>query len=497
LEITPFQVKQGNQTQQQNEGKNKSASSDSDSSFGNLFANYLSKGPNTEIGKLSKEKEAKIDIKVEEHTGPVIKIPLPIDLIQTVNPYATNLVEDLMEEEGQTGLDSLNLVLNQLVYQNLASSYVDGVNTSSEEITLSQEEIESSPKLISNQAPVVIQSDQEIVFAQQPTITDPILKQNSASLQVLPGIHQTEINEMTEQVPTRTITEPDYIAQSQSPSFTIPNSSLETIQPEDQKQAIQESTPLVRKDFPLFGNDVAGKVQEDKITELNQNLNNYTTISRIMNQKEIFNESRKSELPIEENKGLMLDKSQIIGHQPLPVQVNNSTNTNGQLLPANVHINDFVPELQKWMSNIKIINENPGATEAKVSLFPKNLGHVEIKIMTVEGQLSAEIMTETLLAKDALEGQLPQLKQSLQQSGLVVQRLEILHQPVNQLNDMNQANLSFGHSGTSSSNEQRSNNTKQASANKGKKVELAELGDEIPPYGNTRRNSVSNIDFTA
>jgi hypothetical protein len=495
LEITPFQVKQGNQTQQQNEGKNKSASSDSDFSFGNLFANYLSKGPNTELGKLSKEKEAKIDIKVEEHTGPVIKIPLPIDLIQTVNPYATtSLVEDLMEEEGQTGLESLNLVLNQLVYQNSASNYVEEIYNSSGEITISQEGInlleESSSKLISYQAPT--QSDQGIVIA-----TDSIPKQNSASHQILPGIHQTQVNEMTDRVPTRIITEPSYIAQSQSPSHTIPNSSIETIQPEDQKQAIQESTPLVRKDFPLFGNDVAGKLLEDNITELNQNLNNYTTISRTMNQKEIFNESRKNELPLEENKGLVLDKSQIIGHQPLPVQVNNSMNTSGQLLPPNVHINNFVPELQKWMSNIKIINENPGTTEAKVSLFPKNLGHIEIKIMTVEGQLSAEIMTETLLAKDALEGQLPQLKQSLQQSGLVIQRLEILHQPVNQLNDLNQTNLSFGHGGTSSSNEQRSNNAKQASANKEKKVELLEIGDEIPPYGHTLRNSVSNIDFTA
>jgi flagellar hook-length control protein FliK len=491
LEITPFQVKQVNQTQQQNEGKNKSASSDSDSSFEHLLANYLSKGPNTELGKLSKEKEAKIDIKVEEHTGPVIKIPLPIDLIQTGDPYATNLVEDLMEDEGQTGLDSLNLVLNQLVYPNSALSYVEGVNTSSGDVTLSQAEInlleKSSPKSISSQALIVTQSEQEILIA-----TDSILKRNSASPQILPSIHQTQVNEMTELVPTRIITEQGYIAQSQSP-----NSSLETMQLEDQKQAIQESIPLAHKDFPLFGNDVVGKVQEDKITELNQNLNNYTTISRTMNQKEIFNESRKNELSIEENKGLMLDKSQIIGHQPLPVQVNNSSITNGQLLPPNVHINDFVPELQKWMSNIKIINENPDTTEAKVSLFPKNLGHIEIKIMTVEGQLSAEIMTETLLAKDALEGQLPQLKQSLQQSGLVVQKLEILHQPVNQLNEMNQANLSFGHSGTSSSNEQRSNNAKQTSANKGKNIELAEIGDEIPPYGHTRRNSVSNIDFTA
>jgi flagellar hook-length control protein FliK len=451
LEITPFHIKQVNQTHQ-NERKNKLAASESNNDFGHLIANYLSKGPNNELGTLNKENAAEIDLKVEEQNGPVMRIPLPSDLIQTVDTYSPNLEEEeglITEDDNQTGLELLNLVSNQLVYQNSESNHLEGSNFSRNE---------SVKSLVDTQA--VIQSE-----------NDSIPKQNTASPEIPTGVLQ-------------------------NPNAS-PNISLQVEQPEDYKNPVQESTPLVRNDSPLFGNDLAGNGLKDNPTEQVQNIS-YTTISKILNQKDTSSDSRNNEFPLEENKGLLLDKSQLIGHQPIPFQVNNSSKvSNVQSLPSSIHINDFVPELQKWMSNIKIINDNPGTTEAKVSLFPKNLGHIEIKIITVDGQLSAEIMTDTLLAKEVLEGQLPQLKQSLQLSGLVVQKLEIFQQPVNQVNDLNQANLSFSHSGTSFSNEQRSNNTKQASSNKGKKVESTELGDEILLYGNTRRNSVSNIDFTA
>lgn len=471
MEITPFHVKQVNQTQHQNEVKNKLAASESNNAFGHLFANYLSKGPNTELGTLSKENEVKIELKVEEQMGPVMKIPLPSDLIQTVESYSPNLEEEqglLTEDENQTGLAFLNLASNQLVYQNSTSNHVEGSNFPENETLLEQ------------------------------TTTNSIPKQNSASPQIPTGVLQNHIfQEFDTNLSSQQVSGLDSNQTIYQNQNVNPNISLEVEQPEDFKNPIQESTPLVRKDSPLFGNDVADLDLKDNPTEQIQNIS-YTTILRTLNPKDISSDSRKSELPLEENKGLLLDKSQLIGHQPLSLQVNNSSNmSNVQSLPPNIHINDFVPEIQKWMSNIKIINDNPGATEAKVSLFPKNLGHIEIKIMTVEGQLSAEIMTDTLLAKEVLEGQLPQLKQSLQQSGLVVQKLEILQQPVNLVNDLNQANLSFSHSGTSFSNEQRSTNTKQASTNKGKKVESTELGDEILSYGNSRRNSVSNIDFTA
>jgi flagellar hook-length control protein FliK len=511
LEITPFQVKQVNQTQQQNEEKNKLASSVSGNAFSHLFASYLSMGPNAELGSLSKQNAARIEPKVEEQNGPVTKIPLPTDLIQTVEPNSPNLEEEqgfLVDEVIQTGLAFLNLVPNQNFTSNLVGS-----NTTSEKINLvSQEEtnlidvkmakvdFQDEPKQFGEEFTTRLysqafvrnssQSGNEKVFVQT-TITDSI----SASPEIQMGVLQTH---MYQELDTNLLSQQlNEIHSNQTVNQNLTEISQENMQPEDSNQSIQESTRLARKNFPLFENVVVNKTQKDNPIEQFQNIS-YTTMPRAMNPKEISNDSRKNEIPVEGNPKLLLDKSQIIGHQPLPVQVISSSKmSNMQSIPPSIHINDFVPELQKWMSNIKIISEHPGATEAKVSLFPKNLGHMEIKIMTVEGQLSAEIMTDTLLAKEILEGQLPLLKQSLQQSGLVVQKIEIFQQQINQLEDLNTANLSFSHSGTNSSNEQRSNNTKQASTNKGKEIELTELGDELPTYGINRRNSVSNIDFTA
>jgi flagellar hook-length control protein FliK len=496
LEITPFHVKQVNQTQQQNEEKNKLASSVSGNAFGHLFAAYLSMGPNAELGTLSKQNAARIELKVEEQNGPVTKIPLPTDLIQTVEPNSPNLEEEqgfLVDEENQTGLVFWNLVPDQLVNQN-STSNVDGSNTDSEKINLVRQE---ETNLLDVKMAKVDFQDESMQFGEGFTTklysnqafvrnsSQPLTNQSSDNLTqlVIQSGYNQQVNE---------------IHSNQTVNQNLIEISQENMQPEDSNQSIQESTTLTRKDFPLFENVVVNKTQTDNPIEHIQNIS-YTTMSRALNPKDISNDSRKNEIPVEENKKLLLDKSQIIGHQPLPIQVNSSSKmSNMQSIPPSIHINDFVPELQKWMSNIKIINEHPGATEAKVSLFPKNLGHMEIKIMTVEGQLSAEIMTDTLLAKEILEGQLPQLKQSLQQSGLVVQKIEIFQQQINQLEDLNTGNLTFSHSGTNSSNEQRSNNSKQASSNKGKEIELTELGDEIPSaYGINRRNSISNIDFTA
>jgi flagellar hook-length control protein FliK len=496
LEITPFHVKQVNQTQQQNEEKNKLASSVSGNAFGHLFTTYLSMGPNAELGTLSKQNAASIELKVEEQSGPVTKIPLPTDLIQTVEPNSPNLEEEqgfLVDEENQTGLVFWNLVPDQLVNQN-STSNVDGSNTDSEKINLVRQE---ETNLLDVKMAKVDFQDESMQFGEGFTTklysnqafvrnsSQPLTNQSSDNLTqlVIQSGYNQQVNE---------------IHSNQTVNQNLIEISQENMQPEDSNQSIQESTTLTRKDFPLFENVVVNKTQTDNPIEHIQNIS-YTTMSRALNPKDISNDSRKNEIPVEENKKLLLDKSQIIGHQPLPIQVNSSSKmSNMQSIPPSIHINDFVPELQKWMSNIKIINEHPGATEAKVSLFPKNLGHMEIKIMTVEGQLSAEIMTDTLLAKEILEGQLPQLKQSLQQSGLVVQKIEIFQQQINQLEDLNTGNLTFSHSGTNSSNEQRSNNSKQASSNKGKEIELTELGDEIPSaYGINRRNSISNIDFTA
>lgn len=68
-----------------------------------------------------------------------------------------------------------------------------------------------------------------------------------------------------------------------------------------------------------------------------------------------------------------------------------------------------------------------GVSEAKLTLYPRQLGHVEVKILMHQGQLVAQFVAETMAGKDALESQLLQLRQTLQQQGIQVQKLEVSH----------------------------------------------------------------------
>ncbi|AEI44338.1 flagellar hook-length control protein FliK [Paenibacillus mucilaginosus] len=66
-----------------------------------------------------------------------------------------------------------------------------------------------------------------------------------------------------------------------------------------------------------------------------------------------------------------------------------------------------------------------GITEAKLSLYPQHLGHVEVKLTMQNGQLIAQFAADHAAGKDMLESQLAQLRQSLQSHGIQVEKLEV------------------------------------------------------------------------
>jgi len=66
-----------------------------------------------------------------------------------------------------------------------------------------------------------------------------------------------------------------------------------------------------------------------------------------------------------------------------------------------------------------------GISEAKLMLFPEHMGQVDVKITMHNGQLQAVFVTDTAMAKDALDNQMAQLRAALQSQGLVVDKLEV------------------------------------------------------------------------
>lgn len=68
-------------------------------------------------------------------------------------------------------------------------------------------------------------------------------------------------------------------------------------------------------------------------------------------------------------------------------------------------------------------------TQLRVNIYPEHLGHLEIRLTSAEGKITAQIFTASLTAKEALDLQVHQLRNSLMQQGLSVEKIEITQQP--------------------------------------------------------------------
>jgi flagellar hook-length control protein FliK len=101
------------------------------------------------------------------------------------------------------------------------------------------------------------------------------------------------------------------------------------------------------------------------------------------------------------------------------------TETVVKAAPQTIYAANFAQEMTEHMLKTMKITLDGGISEAKLSLFPKNLGHVDVKITMHEGQLVALFAADTLAGKQMLESQLPQLRQTLQSQGLQVDKLEV------------------------------------------------------------------------
>ena len=72
------------------------------------------------------------------------------------------------------------------------------------------------------------------------------------------------------------------------------------------------------------------------------------------------------------------------------------------------------------------IDLKSGQTEMRMQLKPENLGEVQMKVVVEDGKLNAHFLTSTTTAKEALEANVQQLKQSLQEQGVRVEKIAVL-----------------------------------------------------------------------
>lgn len=93
------------------------------------------------------------------------------------------------------------------------------------------------------------------------------------------------------------------------------------------------------------------------------------------------------------------------------------------------HMATFMAQRMDWLSG-------NGTSEATIRLYPENLGQVDVKIVTQNGQVTAQFVTETMMGRELIESQLASLRAALSQQGLQVERLQVSYNPSTPLGGM-------------------------------------------------------------
>ncbi|MDF2936756.1 MAG: flagellar hook-length control protein FliK [Paenibacillaceae bacterium] len=94
-----------------------------------------------------------------------------------------------------------------------------------------------------------------------------------------------------------------------------------------------------------------------------------------------------------------------------------------------VRAGQLAEDISKLMLGKLRVQTGNGITEARLSLTPEALGHVDVRLTLHNGQLVAQFAAQTAMGKDALESQLAQLRNMLQTQGIQVEKIEVAQSP--------------------------------------------------------------------
>jgi len=85
-------------------------------------------------------------------------------------------------------------------------------------------------------------------------------------------------------------------------------------------------------------------------------------------------------------------------------------------------------ELSEMITERMQLSKNGDETNIRIKLSPENLGQLDIRLTTLDGKVTAHIVTATTGAKELIESQIHQLRQTLVQQGIQLDKVEVVQQ---------------------------------------------------------------------
>ncbi|MGB3261790.1 flagellar hook-length control protein FliK [Paenisporosarcina sp.] len=116
-----------------------------------------------------------------------------------------------------------------------------------------------------------------------------------------------------------------------------------------------------------------------------------------------------------------------------------SARTEPTLPTPTVRMSNLIEELGEVLRGSFRLNANGEGTQIKVNIFPEHLGHLDIRITELNGKIAAQIFTSSLVAKEALDLQVNQLRNALLQQGITIEKIDITQQHSSQSFEHQQA----------------------------------------------------------
>lgn len=141
---------------------------------------------------------------------------------------------------------------------------------------------------------------------------------------------------------------------------------------------------------------------------------------------------------------------------------------------APVPVQHFAKEMTGMITGSLEIVRKGSVAEATLTLFPENLGQVDVKITMQNGQLIAHFVADHKAAKELLDQQMVQLRASLQSQGIQVERLEVTQSQASPDSQMYQGGRQAGGNGQ----QQEGRRSREREEDNGDAVLAAELTGE-------------------
>ncbi|WP_192812569.1 flagellar hook-length control protein FliK [Paenisporosarcina sp. TG-14] len=248
------------------------------------------------------------------------------------------------------------------------------------------------------------------------------------------------------------------------------------------------------------GKQISFKQMEQQLTNLTQHIENHTQVTEskrnaIQNIENSLLQPINTTIKPRESDGLIVEpilseeSSQVALTGP---QLNGAkeSQASGRAEPSvptpSVRMSNIIEELGEVLRGSLRLSGNPEGTRIRVNLFPEHLGHLEILLTASNGKIAAQIMTSNLVAKEAIELQVNQLRSSMLQQGIVIEKIEITQQSSQQ---------SMGHQHAQPDQRFSQHQQKQGTASRDKKG-YQRLEEEVETQRNQLVEGSMKVDYT-